>query len=384
MKLLHIADVHLGARHAHLGQIAARQRERQFDAFARAIDLALERRVDAVLVCGDLFDSNLASRRTVERAALELARLASAGIRALVLPGSHDCHDHASIYRVFDLAKMADNGGGMVTVLTPANPRVSVPERGIVFHGIVFDTKRAPRSPLSGATVSPHAWNVGLLHGSIAIPGRVDDDDVLVTRDEIAASGLDYLALGHWHSYQSGREGDTTWAYPGSVEPLAIDQAGAGNVVLVTMTESAGRREVAVEPLRVGRTAIRSIEVDLGAIGSDAELLNVVRGHANDEVMLTVRLVGMLDESASVDTTAVVAAAASSFLLLRMVDVSIPPSLSGPVPPASTAAGRFARTIMARVAEAELSGDARSAAFHREVLRLGTALLDDPRRVELA
>ena len=51
-RLLHMADVHLGARHGDLGPAAAEQRERQFAAFERAIDQALAERLDLVLICG--------------------------------------------------------------------------------------------------------------------------------------------------------------------------------------------------------------------------------------------------------------------------------------------------------------------------------------------
>ena len=83
-RLLHLADVHLGARHQDLGPAASGQRERQFEAFRRAIDLALEERVDVVLVAGDLFDSNQQPRRSVERAAAEFGRVAAAGGRVPV------------------------------------------------------------------------------------------------------------------------------------------------------------------------------------------------------------------------------------------------------------------------------------------------------------
>src|SRR5918999_668355 len=98
-RLLHMADVHLGARHHDLGEAAAQQRERQFAAFSRAIDLALSERVDLVLVAGDLFDSNAQPRRSVERVAGELKRLVAASIATVILPGTHDVYDAASIYR---------------------------------------------------------------------------------------------------------------------------------------------------------------------------------------------------------------------------------------------------------------------------------------------
>ena len=97
LRLLHTADVHLGARHADLGEAATTQRERQFAAFKAAVDLAIAEKVDLFLVAGDLFDSNTQPRRTVEHVAAELARLGTAKIRAVIIPGTHDCYDRASI-----------------------------------------------------------------------------------------------------------------------------------------------------------------------------------------------------------------------------------------------------------------------------------------------
>ena len=107
LRLLHTADVHLGARHADLGEQAAAQRERQFAAFKAAVDLAIAEKVDVVLIAGDLFDSNTQPRRSVERVAAELKRLVEAKIRTVIIPGTHDVYDRSSLYRVHDLAALA-------------------------------------------------------------------------------------------------------------------------------------------------------------------------------------------------------------------------------------------------------------------------------------
>ena len=76
LRLLHTADVHLGARHADLGE-----QPRQPSASAsspRSRPPSTSRsseKVDLVLIAGDLFDSNTQPRRSVERVAAELARL---------------------------------------------------------------------------------------------------------------------------------------------------------------------------------------------------------------------------------------------------------------------------------------------------------------------
>ena len=74
-----------------------------------------------------------------------------------------------------------------------------------------------------------------MVHGAIAIPGKTDRDEVVITTDEIAATNLDYLALGHWHSAQTGRAGTVTYAYAGAPEAVALDQDRAGKVLLVEL-----------------------------------------------------------------------------------------------------------------------------------------------------
>src|SRR4051812_36802796 len=204
LRLLHTADVHLGARHADLGEAAVAQRERQFAAFVRTIDLAIAEDVDVVLIAGDLFDSNVQPRRSVERVAAELRRLVRARIRTVITPGTHDVYDRASVYRAYDLpALAAPREEGMVTVLTPAQPSTYVAACDVAVVGRPFPTKRAPSGPLRDPGIAdglPGRWKVGLFHAALAIPGRTDGDDVVITADEIAASGLDYVALGHWHA----------------------------------------------------------------------------------------------------------------------------------------------------------------------------------------
>src|SRR4051794_3219521 len=289
LRLLHTADVHLGARHADLGDQAAAQRERQFAAFAAAVDLALEEKVDIVLIAGDLFDSNTQPRRSVERVAAELKRLAGAKIRTVLIPGTHDVYDRSSLYRVHDLAALAGSAqdDDLVTVLTPDRPSVHLASCDVVVHGPVFATKRAPHSPLRDLKVAAGdgaTWHIGMVHGALAIPGRTDGDEVVVTKAEIAATGLDYLALGHWHSTQQGKSGSTIWAYSGAPEPVAVSQDGAGKVLLVKLDDGSGKRTVELEEWAVGRTRFDKLEVDAGRLADQPALVRQISGLADPDL----------------------------------------------------------------------------------------------------
>jgi exonuclease SbcD len=384
LRLLHTADVHLGARHADLGEQAAAQRERQFAAFAAAIDLAIAEKVDVVLVAGDLFDSNTQPRRSVERVAAELRRLVAAKIRTVIIPGTHDVYDRSSLFRVHDLAAMAGStpDDDLVTVLTPDRPSVHLAACDVVVHGPVFATKRAPYSPLRDLKVATGdggaTWHVGMVHGSLAIPDRTDRDEVVITRAEIEATGLDYLALGHWHSALQGKAGATTYAYSGAPEPVAVTQDGAGKVLLVQLETTAGARSVTIDERQVGRTRFDKLDIDAAALAGQPELVQQLAARADPDLVLDVRLTGVRPDELDVSTAEVEDQLKGSFLKLRVRDTSVPALTAGTLPSADTIPGAFIRDVEGRIAELEAEGSDAAvgeASELRDVLRLGRLLL---------
>ena len=388
LRIIHTADVHLGARHDDLGEQAAAQRERQFAAFVATIDLAVGERVDLLLIAGDLFDSNVQPRRSVERVAAQLKRLVGAKIRTVVLPGTHDAYDRASIYRAYDLKALAGSApdDDWVTVLTPERQVIHIPACDVVVHGPVFPTKRAPHSPLRDVDVPGHqakaTWHVGMVHGAVAIPGKTDRDDVVITTEEIAASGLDYLALGHWHSAQQSKAGAVTYAYAGAPEPVAIDQDRAGKVLHVELEEASGGRTIAISDRQVGRTRFEKLDLDAAGITTQPALVDSLSRKGNPDLVLDIRIVGVRPDELDLHPEEIEAALAPAFLKVRVRDLSMPALTDGALPSADTIAGAFIRDLEARIAELEATpaeeGGAHAgaeAAELRDALRLGRLLL---------
>lgn len=380
LRVLHTADVHLGARHTDLGERANAQRDRQFAAFRASIDLAITEKVDLFLVAGDLFDSNTQPRRSVERAAAELRRLGDARIRTVVIPGTHDVYDASSVYRAYDLAALAGlpSDSDQLIVLTPDRPSVHIDALATTVYGRVFATKRAPHSPLAGFSVpadDPATWRIGMIHGSLSIPGKTDMDEVVFTEAEVAASGLDYLALGHWHSTLQGMAGRVPWAYSGAPEPVALDQDRAGNVLVVTLDEVKNERRARIEEHVVGRTRFERIELDAATVGSHPALVATLATRADPDLVLDVAVTGLRPDDLDVDIVEVESELAPSFFRVRVRDRSVPPLTEGALPPQDTVAGAFIRDMEARIAELEAGGNTADAAELRDALRLGRLLL---------
>jgi len=372
LRLLHTADVHLGARHEDLGDAASALRERQHAALRAAVDLALTEHVDAVLVAGDLFDTNMASRRTVERAVAELGRLAAARIRIVLVPGCHDADTRSSVYGAYDLPALV--GGEMLTVLTVARPWVHLDTLDAVVIGPT-DPNRLSSSPfasLDGSGVPATTWRIGLLHAAVGT--GVGD----VSEAALQASGLDFAALGHDHHAATGHAGATTWAVPGSPEQVAVDREQAGTVTLVTLDEQTGTKTVTVETRVVGSARYRELEVDTASLASQSALVEQLRAAADPEVVLDVHVVGERPDELELDPFAITEALRGAYLRVRVDDRSRPPLTGGALPPPETIAGAFIRNVEGRIAELEASGGiaaADEAAELREVLRLGRGLL---------
>ncbi len=89
MKILHTADLQLGANFERFGSaVAAKLAEARFATLEKLLKLGAEHRVDAVVVAGDLFEDPFVDDAVVRRAAGILERNASVPI--FVVPGNHD------------------------------------------------------------------------------------------------------------------------------------------------------------------------------------------------------------------------------------------------------------------------------------------------------
>jgi hypothetical protein len=353
LRLVQTSDVRLGARHLFLGERASDQRERQFEALDRAVELALATPADLFLVAGDLFDSSVQPRAMVERVAGSFHKLVKAGIPMVLIPGARDAIGRASIYHAHDLVGLVGEGpgaGGLI-VLTDDAPEVVIP---------TLSTRVTTRFPFSDR--SDEAWRVGLIQRA---PRPRDD--------EIAAAGVDYLAIGGASAAETGRAATVSWGASGPPELIDVERDGQGEVLVVTLDEAAARPSV--ERQQVGRTRFERLELDHAGLSGQAALVKTLSARADPDLVLDVRLVGDRPDDVEVDPEAIEAELVDRFLRLRVRNAARPTLTSGPLPPPDTIAGAFLRDIEARIAEAESTAGDSTADDLREALRLGRRLL---------
>ena len=248
LKLIHAADLHLDSPFAGLApEQAARRREEQRALPEKLADLAREEGAELVLLSGDVLDGDRVYRETAQTLAAALGRIPCP---VFLAPGNHDPYTARSLYAQ---PIWPEN----VHIFTSPTPeRVDLPGTDCAVWGAAFTREKPDRSPLAGFRAPEDGkTHIMTLHANV---GGTDYGPI--TAEDIARSGLAYLALGHVHQ-ASGlqRAGGTYWAYPGCPEGRGFDETGEKGALAVTVDENGVTAEF--RPLCLRRYEVA--EVDL-------------------------------------------------------------------------------------------------------------------------
>ncbi len=319
LKLLHTADIHLGAKFLGLGEKGALQRDHLKSSFKKITTLAKDENVNVVLIAGDLFDSNEQSKTNIDLVVEQFQLLAESNIAVCIIPGTHDCYDNRSVYRKYDLENLCS----YLTVFKNDEWQYKeFPEIDLTIYGRPNLSNKSYTSPLNGLKrMTETRFHVAMAHGSLNIPGQIAEDDHVFSIDEIQNSGMHYIALGHWHRpYACTTDGVIT-QYAGPPEMISTDQKEPGSVVLVTIKESG---TIEREIRRISNRYCDEIEVDLSDIGDTSELKQRISEGSDPNLSRRVVLNGLRNEDLIISPQDLEANFGESFFHLRIVDESHP------------------------------------------------------------
>lgn len=264
MKILHGADLHLDSPFAGRDPDAtARLRARLRAVPGQIVDLCRAHSCDLLLLPGDLFDgcdtkeSVLALKNALEEAA----------VPTFIAPGNHDFCAPGSPW-LWEL--WPEN---VHIFKNPTVESVAVPELDCRIYGAAFTSMDCSSLLENFQTVGQERYHIGLFHGDPVQSGSPYNP---ISQAQVAASGLDYLALGHIHKTGSFRAGRTLCAWPGCPMGRGFDETGEKGVLLVTLEEQAEASFIALNTPRfydweapVLSTAGETIGELLPAVGNE-------------------------------------------------------------------------------------------------------------------
>ncbi len=216
MKIIHTSDLHLGsALTSRMGAERARERRRELrECFIRLGEEAIRIGAEAVIIAGDLFDEEKVSIKEIDSFLTTVQRCKS--VHFFYLPGNHErdvlkrqmeltpenLHIFGSSWDCFTLGDVAFHGRSEVSA-------------------DMFDTLHAK----SGRK------NIVILHGEVK--GKSDSLGS-IGLNEAAGHSIDYIALGHYHTYRAYEFESGKYAvYSGTPEGRGFDEAGQMGYVLI-------------------------------------------------------------------------------------------------------------------------------------------------------
>lgn len=236
-RFLHTGDWQLGmTRHFFSEGVQERFTQSRFDAIRRLGRIAKEEDCRFMVVCGDVFESNLVDRKTVSRA---LEALKDVPVPVYLLPGNHDPLNAASVFRS---TTFQDRKPAHVHVIEDATPlRV---DEGIEIVGIPWRSKRPMHDLVTLATgqldAAINTMRVCVAHGMVdSLSPNIDDPALISLRSAEAAieqNKIHYLALGDRHSLTEIGDSGCVW-YAGTPEQTDYNEVKSGFALVVTINE---------------------------------------------------------------------------------------------------------------------------------------------------
>ncbi len=220
MKIIHTSDIHIDSPlTSRLPADKVRQRRRELlSNFARLVSQARVEGAGAIIIAGDLFDGKRVSKKALDTAIgiIEEAR----DITFFYLEGNHEEDAVSSSGKA--LPENLKIFGKEWTYFSLDG--VTVAGRSEICEGM-FDSLSLTRD----------TKNIVVLHGELR--DATASPEIIGIRDA-ADRGIDYMALGHYHSYSRAAIDERGVAvYSGTPEGRGFDEAGDKGFVVVNINE---------------------------------------------------------------------------------------------------------------------------------------------------
>lgn len=316
MKIIHCADLHLDSNMtSNLTSEKARERKRELLlTFHRMIQYAADNGVRAILISGDLFDKKRITKaafQTVWQAIVEHPH-----ILFFYLPGNHEedafldgQEEQPDNLKVFGSTwtsfRFEGSAGWPVTV---SGVRLNRDNAGTVFDSLVLD---------------PDCFNIVMLHGQILEHAAGDKAEIIHIR-ELKHKGIDYLALGHIHSYrEEALDARGFYCYPGCLEGRGFDECGEHGFVRLDIGDTQQSWKRTFVPAAYRR--IFSLDIDVTSCAATAEIARRIEEalsrHSYPETsLMKIVLTGEVDVECEKDLDYLLKQFEHRFYFLKIVD----------------------------------------------------------------
>ncbi len=281
MKIIHCGDLHLDSKmESVLPKEKAKERKNEIlGTFLRMVEYARKNWVSVVIIAGDMFDTKNVSAK-VRNAVLDAVR-SNPGISFLYLKGNHDTENF--------MDNMPDKPDNLMFFgdtwtkyefedVVISGVELNAQNQDAIYDSLILDSRRV---------------NIVVLHGQ-------EGQDIRLR--ELKEKNIDYLALGHLHSFKTGTlDNRGVYAYCGCLDGRGFDECGEKGFIL--LEADAGKLGMEFIPM-ASRTLYERV-VDVSGMETTIEMLKKVEAAVSDiseDSLVKVVLTGRISLDAEKDT----------------------------------------------------------------------------------
>lgn len=358
-KIIHTADLHLGMTFKNLGDRSKQHRRDCLDVFSNIIDLCIKEKADALLIAGDLFDKPNPSKTIVNHVIKGFEKLNEKNIPVLISTGNHDPYVNGSVWFGYNF---------------PANVHIYDSKDlepktigNLDIYGLAY-TENGMEPLKNFKPQKSDNYKTGLIHGStVNIQDDSDPENSYrpITKQQINKSGLDYIALGHFHDFLE-MDSKVKCCYCGSPEGLSFKN-NYTNCVLIVEFQNEGVK------VKKHETAIRQFEnqtIDCTKLEDDSQIRKTLQDNANQNKILRLTLKGNPGLDLSIDKDSLEKEFYDKYFFLKIKDnIHIPQDLNED----ETIRGQFIRILREEVEKEEAESKRKKL---ENAMRIGIGYLD--------
>ena len=219
MKIIHTADIHLGASPDPEYNWSKERKEEIWDTFRSLIQKVGEENADLLLIAGDLFHRQplKSELKEVNDLFLQIPHT-----RVVLMAGNHDYMKKDSYYRDFTWNENVTFFGSQKL------ERVYLKKIRTYVYGLSYESDEIQNALYDMCAPGKEAgFHILLAHGG-------DEKHIPIQFSKLASAGFDYVALGHIHKPRTFERG---MAYAGTLEPVDRNDFGSHGYMKVILTE---------------------------------------------------------------------------------------------------------------------------------------------------
>lgn len=361
VKILHLADIHIGAAQSFLGAGANMRRYETLMTFERIIDTAREQNVRVIAAAGDIFDSNNVPEEFIAPVFAKIATVPD--IKVVFAAGNHDPLTAESPFKT---RRLPQN----LYVLGVTDDCITFDDIKLRVYGRSFESVyMAGEERFSLTPPDDDYINLMVLHGDMR--GDMGSAYNSVTPRFIESSGMDYIALGHIHKRtEIQRLGKTFFAYSGCPEGMGFDELGEKGVYMGEISKGNCRLEFLPTARRMciyEKIDVTGSETNAAAAEKILAVLKEKYGENYAENLFKIELTGIADVN-----TAEIQGRLGALYFVKLRDKTEPPVNYDELSREISLKGLFVKNMLSRLNAAEKEEKENL----KEALKLGLKAFD--------